>query len=71
MFLAISVALSISLDAHVVILAFQKNTSSAALQPNRVASSSKYFAFVTSNTSLSGKNQVTHRAQPLDIILTL
>jgi len=66
--LAIFVAFSISLLAQVVIFSFQKNISSAALQPYKVASSSKYFALVVSNVSLSGKNQVTHKAHHLDII---
>jgi hypothetical protein len=71
MFLAIFVALSISLLAHVVIFSFQKNISSAALQPYSVANSSKYFDFLVKRVSLSGKNQVTHNAQPLETIDTL
>jgi hypothetical protein len=70
-FLAIFVALSISFEAQVVILSFPKNISSATLHQNKVAISSKYLAFETKRVSLSGRNQVTQRAQPLEIILTL
>ncbi|MBT3726460.1 hypothetical protein HOG21_01860 [bacterium] len=52
-------------------MSFQKNTSSAALPQYSVANSSIYFAFETSNLSLSGKNQVTHNAHHLDTIDTL
>jgi hypothetical protein len=69
--LAIFVALSISFEAHVVILSFQKKTSSATLQPYKVASSSRYLAFDTRRVSLSGKNHVTHKAHHLEIIETL
>jgi hypothetical protein len=54
-----------------VIFSFQKNTSSATLHQYKVASSSKYFAFETKSLSLSGKNQVTHKAHHLEIIETL
>jgi hypothetical protein len=57
--------------APVVIFSFQKNTSSAALHQYKVVNSSKYLSFGTSSESLSGKNQVTHKAQPLEIIETL
>jgi hypothetical protein len=57
-----------SLLAQVVIFSLPKNTSSAALHQYRVDSSSKYLSFGTSKESLSGKNQVTHNAQPLEII---
>jgi hypothetical protein len=69
--LAIEVALSISLLAQVVILSFPKNISSAALHQYKVANSSKYFDFEVSKLSLSGKNQVTHKAHHLETILTL
>jgi hypothetical protein len=65
------VAFSISLLAQVVILSFPKNISSAALQPYKVANSSKYLSFGISKLSLSGKNQVTQSAHHLDIIETL
>jgi len=69
--LAIFVALSISLLAQVVILSFQKNISSAALHPYNVANSSRYLAFEVNRLSLSGRNQVTHNAHHLEIILIL
>jgi hypothetical protein len=49
----------------------EKNTSSAALHQYKVANSSKYLSFGISKESLSGKNQVTHKAPPLEIIETL
>jgi iron uptake system EfeUOB component EfeO/EfeM len=54
-----------------VIKSFQKNISSAALPPNKVASSSRNLAFEVKTSSLSGKNQVTHKAHHLGVILIL
>jgi hypothetical protein len=71
MALAIFVALYMSLLAQVVIFSFPKNISSAALHQYRVVNSSKNLDFLVNKTSLSGKNQVTHKAHHLDIILTL
>jgi subtilase family serine protease len=68
---AIFVALSISFEAQVVINSFQKKISSATLPQYKVESSSKYLAFETRSLSLSGKNQVTHKAHHLEIIETL
>jgi hypothetical protein len=66
-----SVAFSISFDAQVVIFSLPKNISSAALPPNKVASSSKNLDFDVKTSSLSGKNQVTHKAHHLGVILIL
>gem|GEM_PF-1191532 len=57
-----------SLDAQVVIFSFPKNISSETLHPYSVAISSRYFALETNILSFSGRNHVTHKAQPRDKI---
>jgi hypothetical protein len=57
-----------SFEAQVVTSFFQKNISSATLQPYKLANSSSNLAFETKTESLSGKNHVTHNAHPLDTI---
>jgi len=50
---------------------FHINISSAALPQYKVANSSIYLAFETSNLSRSGKNHVTHNAHHLETMETL